>query len=362
MKIIDYKETITPDTALPEYYTNFYPEARLAFFDIETTGFAARNTTLYLIGVLWYEQDTIHIRQWFNEDGRNETDLILAFDEFCKDFTHLVHFNGLGFDLPYLKQKAEMLKIPFQTSETLEQIDIFKEIRSYKNIFALDNMKQVSIERFLGIHRKDTYNGKELINVYQRYVARPDEEKEHFLLLHNHDDLLGMPGISKILNYKAFFENTVIETVQTKIENDRFILQFTVPAAAELPKRISISRDDIYLNALEQTGTLYIPVISGTLKHFFSDYRNYYYLPKEDMAVHKSVAAYVETDNKMKAAKNTCYIKKTDCFIVCTDKDFPEAFQTDISDKTRYQTLDSIASASTEMQKHYIQNTLRLFL
>ena len=57
---------------------------------------------------------------------------------------------------------------------------------------------------------------------------------------------------------------------------------------------------------MEQQATLHIPVIHDTLKHYFTDYKNYYYLPKEDTAIHKSIAAFVEADNKEKA-KKLCY-------------------------------------------------------
>lgn len=358
MKTIEYIEPISDNTSFPEYYRQLFPDARLLFFDIETTGFIAKNTTLYLIGVLWYEKDGIHILQWFNEDGYSEKEILSSFSAFCKNFTHLVHFNGLGFDLPYLKQKSELLQLPFDVDTHLAQIDIFKEIRSYKKIFLLDNMKQVSIEQFLGILRKDTYSGGDLIHVYQRYVARPEKELENLLLLHNHDDLLGMPSISTILNYKAFFEQIHISDLEASITDNHLLLSFTFDASARLPKRISLTCNGIYLNAFEQKASLSIPILQDTLQHYFKDYKNYYYLPAEDMAVHKSIAAYVDAQNKEKATKNTCYVKKTDAFIPCYQAEEYDSFKFCATDKQGYQTLTSIQSADYSKQNEYIQNTL----
>lgn len=362
MKIVQYNEALNVSNELPAYYKRFYLDARLLFFDIETTGFVAKNTTLYLIGALWYEDEKIKIIQWFNEDGTSEDVILSAFNDFCKNFTHLVHFNGLGFDLPYLSQKADLLKIPFTEAANLTQIDIYKEIRSYKNIFALDNMKQISIERYLNIDRQDTYSGKELISVYQRYVTRPNDEMEHLLLLHNHDDLLGMPSISKILNYKAFFKEPDITSIQMALVDNQLILTFTCDNSAYLPKRVSLTVNNIYLNAMEQQATLHIPVIHDTLKHYFTDYKNYYYLPKEDTAIHKSIAAFVEADNKEKAKKDTCYVKKTDRFIPCHNDTLREVFQTELKAPDKYQTLESLQSADTELQKEYIKSTLQIFI
>lgn len=362
MKIIDYEKACTTEYFMPEYYSQFYPEAKMLFFDIETTGFAAKNTTLYLIGVLWYEKDNLYIRQWFNEDGKSEKEILSAFQEFCQNFTHLVHFNGSGFDLPYLRQKANLLNISFTADSALQQIDIFKEIRSYKKIFSLENMKQVTIEQFLGMKREDTYNGGELINVYQRYAASPDDHKEHILLLHNHDDLLGMPKISQILNYKAFMEQSEPRNIAIKEDGNVLTIHFQVNRYAFLPKRINTTKNGIYLNAMEQDGLLQIPIFTSTLKHFFSDYKNYYYLPKEDMAIHKSVAAYVESDHKIKATKSTCYIKKTDAFIPCLFSSHTETFQNAPEDKTVFVTKDCLLQGNTALQTQYILHALRTFL
>jgi hypothetical protein len=363
MKTIDYTESIySQDNEYPLFYKKFYPEDRLLFFDIETTGLSARNSTLYLIGVLWFEDNQIQIRQWFNEDGYSEAQLISAFEAFGMDFTALVHFNGLGFDIPYLKQKAEMCDTPFTLHQSLKQIDIFKEIRSYKKIFGLPNMKQVSIEAYLDIVRQDTYNGKELINIYQRYVARPNDTQEKLLLLHNHDDLLGMPAISQILNYKAFFEYmTLDELTITEITTDIDLckIHFTWKDNLPLPKRLSLSVSGFYLNVIDCKGQLHIPVKHATLKHFFPDYKNYYYLPMEDMAIHKSVASFVEPANRQRATKTNCYVRRTDTFIPCFKQENADIFYETYGDKQGYLQLDELQKAPEDKQRQYVQSLLR---
>lgn len=361
MKIIEYREPLSQSNTFPEYYKHFYPNSSLLFFDIETTGFAAGHSTLYLIGALWYEDDCIRITQWFNDDGYGEGELLSAFEAFCKDFTHLVHFNGLGFDLPYLRQKSESLQIPFSIDTRLTQIDIWKEIRTYKKVFLLENMKQTSLEKYLEIERTDVHSGKELINLYQQYVAHPDSKKEELLLLHNHDDLLGMPQISRILNYKAFFEQNNILSVQIAQEDKKLKFIFSCSPFCFLPKRLSLSAGGMFLNAIEESAQLYIPITEGTLMHYFSDYKNYYYLPKEDMAVHKSVASYVAAENKVKATKDTCYIKKTDAFIPCYTADKYDLFKTSTTAKCGYQTTASLLAADIPEQISYLKNALAFF-
>ena len=65
----------------------------------------------------------------------------------------------------------------------------------------LENLKQKSIEQFLGIAREDKYNGGQLIEVYGEYLQTHSELLKHLLILHNEDDLKGMPQILPILAY-----------------------------------------------------------------------------------------------------------------------------------------------------------------
>ena len=77
------------------------------FFDIETTGFSAKHTTLYLIGVCYYDiaDNQYHSVQWFAENKTEEVMIIKNFFEFISGYKTLIHFNGNGFDIPYIIQK-----------------------------------------------------------------------------------------------------------------------------------------------------------------------------------------------------------------------------------------------------------------
>ena len=56
-----------------------------------------------------------------------------------------------------------------------------------------------------------------------------------------------------------------------------------------------------------------IRLCQGQLKHFYPDYRDYYYLPFEDTAIHRSVGEYVDRSARKKATAKTCYTKKRAC-------------------------------------------------
>ena len=97
------------------------------FFDIETTGFAAKNTKLYLIGCVYADASTGNFTsiQWFLDDYNDEGELIKAFTQFSKDFDTLIHFNGQGFDIPYVEAKCQKYNISFDFS-AFNHIDLYK--------------------------------------------------------------------------------------------------------------------------------------------------------------------------------------------------------------------------------------------
>ena len=69
-KILDSK-AFTPPYYLP-------PEETI-YFDIETTGFSADVTALYLIGCIYYETGNWKLIQWFAEDNVSEKEALTAF-------------------------------------------------------------------------------------------------------------------------------------------------------------------------------------------------------------------------------------------------------------------------------------------
>ena len=50
------------------------------------------------------------------------------------------------------------------------------------------------------------------------------------------------------------------------------------------------------------------------LKFFFPNYKDYYYLPLEDTAIHKSVGAYVDAEHREKAKAANCYQRHQSLF------------------------------------------------
>ena len=58
-----------------------------------------------------------------------------------------------------------------------------------------------------------------------------------------------------------------------------------------------------------------IELYEGELKFFYPNYKDYFYLPLEDTAVHKSVGEFVDKSARVRATAKTCYTRKNGLFV-----------------------------------------------
>lgn len=328
-----------------------YNTDKIAFFDIETTGFAAETTYLYLIGCIYQKDSSLHLIQWFAEDISEETKLISNFFEFIKDYDLIIHYNGTGFDIPYINKKISLLNLDY-SFDKIQSLDLYKKVSSFKKIFRLKNYKQKTIEAFLKVDREDTYGGGELIEVYQSYLgkrhidhlkksrnkAANNDNSEtqhllHLLLQHNEDDIKGLVLISPLLYYVDIFEKP-FHILQAGVNKGQ--LEVRIGYEFQLPIQISFGNDHIYMNAYGDSAIISIKIFEGELKHFYDNYKDYYYLPEEDQAVHKSLAVFMEKEYRQKAKPSNCYTKKQGLFVPQYQPVISPSFKIEHNDKVSF--------------------------
>ena len=325
------------------------PENAL-FIDIETTGFSAKTSQIYLIGCAYFADKKWHIIQWFAEKYAEEADIITAFFQFAAHFKYLIHFNGNTFDLPFIDQKCKQYSLPY-TFDHFEGLDIYKRITPYKYFLKLPNCKQKTIEGFLGIQREDIFSGGELIQLYHDYVKLPGSYVEKTLLLHNSDDVKGMLEILPILSYYDLFHGQVkARKVQANYYKDlegirRQELIMTLSFPVPLPQEISVSANQCYFKGIGAEGQLKVPIYEEELKYFYANYKDYYYLPAEDVALHKSVAGFVDKEHRMKATAATCYTRKISQYLPQWDYIVEPFF------KREYRSKDLFFEVTDELKK-----------
>ncbi len=314
------EETILNNFTLQYPLERLAPLSQILFIDIETTGLSSATSHIYLIGCAFYKEGNWQIRQWFAQSLEEEPELLKVFFTFAQNFSFLIHYNGNTFDLPYLKQKAALYDLPYNFNG-YEGIDIYRRISPYKNFLKLPDCKQKTIEYFLGISREDTYTGKELISFYRDYLSSHDYNFYHILLLHNSEDIKGMLEILPILSYYDLFNNSIkARKVQANYYNDihgvpRKELLMKLVFASPLPIVVSTMAKGCHFKGEDHEGTLIIPIYEEELKYFYANYKDYYYLPTEDTALHKSIASYVDKEYREQATATTCYTRKLSSYL-----------------------------------------------
>ena len=309
-----------------------YNKSGMLFFDIETTGLSARSSSLYLIGAVSYAPSGWQITQWFAETPSEEDQVLAAFLAFARKFSQVIHFNGDRFDIPYLQEKCRAYQLA-DTFSTLVSRDLYRMLRPLKNLLSLPALKQKSLEEFLDIRREDQYSGGELIDIYHQYASVPSKDSLRLLLLHNYEDLLGMLSILPLLSSLPVL-NGSFGVAGGHAAGDSLIIETWYPA--KLPKPFSYRGEHFYLTGENTRLAFQIHGIRGSLKHFFPDYKNYYYLPLEDIAIHKSIAAYVDKDYREPATAATCFTKKEGFFLPQNDILFEPVFKEAYKDKVSY--------------------------
>lgn len=302
-----------------------YPIDRLGadqplFIDIETTGLSSERSKVYLVGCLFpHTNECWGFRQWLTESPLEERLLLERVIAFCRDFSCLIHFNGSRFDLPFLHKRSEKLGLK-DSFLTMDGLDLYQNIKKCKNLCGLTNVKQKSVEQFLNIERDDQYGGGELIPIYHQFVKTGNPKLLELLLLHNEEDVLGMLQILPMLCYFDLKSGAAAPGLPTVEEESDTELFLRFPLELRLPQPVSFHTEDWYGIAKRDSLRLKIPLRTGELRYYFPNYKDYYYLPAEDTAVHKSVAVYVDPKFRVKAKPENCYTKKSGLFLPVPEK------------------------------------------
>lgn len=381
------------------------------FLDIETTGLSPSSTTLYMIGTITMDDDcqTWRLTQWMAENREEESLLLAEFLRFLESYDTLIHFNGTTFDLPYLTAKLEQFKME-NTLSKKKSLDLYRIFRPFKTIFGLTHMNQETLQAFLGQQRADPLNGKALIPVWRKYAKKPDPALADTLLLHNQEDLCGMTSLLCLCAYSALFDGKVSPKSCRLHDNSLVVvlhleyplpqnIQISLPVShktnptrrntltedsADWSSQISPAADapdqdpqsDSAADSLKQhpqagqyvlttdftNTTLEIPAFQGELLYFFLNYRDYYYLPLERQAVHRSVAAFVDREHRVPAKRSNCFTRKNSIFLPQPSRIVTPLFVPYYRSRDLYFEYTENYELHPELLSDYIKAILKSFL
>ncbi len=309
--------------------TDDHPESAL-FFDIETTGLSPDTAFAFLIGCICYEDGQWTLQQFMIRFVQEERQLLTSFFALVKKYQMLIHFNGNRFDIPFLNKRAAAILLDSPLA-ACTSVDLYLRYRSLKNLLHLAHMNQHSLEEWVGWHREDELSGRDMVGKYWSYSVNGDKETEGLLLKHNRDDLRGMLRVPAMEGYLSLSAGKILPEITAGQTRDYSALNLHFETTDALPRPLSRSKEifpgshqpadpsgapaGYCLSVQKSSGTLRVPIFTGRLRHYFPDYKNYYYLPVEHQVIHKSVASLVDKNYRRPATPENCYAEQSGRFL-----------------------------------------------
>lgn len=298
---------------------NYFSEDTIAY-DIETTGLSSRNHHIYMIGCCYRKNDQVIVSQFFAENKEQEKAILESFFSLLRTFCVQMTFNGIHFDTPFITERAK--KHHLDTAPlSITHFDIYKECRSLKKILNLPSCRQKAIEEFLGIYRDDSFSGGDLIPIYQAYTNNPNEHDLALLKLHNYEDVIGMLSLLPIMTYQNLYAATFHLTSITKHtfldfnKNEKEELEVFADISETFPAPFRLKTPYGFFLFQEDHVKGLLPLHTQVLRHFLPNYKDYVYLPNEEMILLKELADYIPKGQKIPTTPDNCFLQKEDTFI-----------------------------------------------
>ncbi len=178
--------------------------AKLLFIDSETTGLAGgTGTYIFLIGMARFQSDHLHIKQYYLLHQGMEYPFLQAALREWDGIEGLISFNGKSYDLPLLKTRLVLNRLPFRY-ENLPHLDLLHTARRlWKSLpsYSLSTLE----EHVLHVRRESDIPGFMIPNAYFRSLLSGDLTVIEPVLQHNVIDLISMVGVT-LSAARAFHE------------------------------------------------------------------------------------------------------------------------------------------------------------
>lgn len=167
---------------------------RALFFDTETTGLAGGTGTVpFLIGIAWFEDQSMRIQQLFLPELGREAPMLNWLRERVQQSSCLVSFNGKAFDWPLLRTRFILNRV--RAPALPPHLDLLHCARRVLRP-RLKSLRLVELERrVLGMYREDDVSGALIPQLYFDYLDGGDVSPIAKVIEHNANDLIALAAL-----------------------------------------------------------------------------------------------------------------------------------------------------------------------
>ncbi len=202
------------------------------------------------------------MHQIFAETQEEEAEALRMYMELVSSLDYVITYNGRRFDIPFLEKRLQHhgmrdFTMPYN-------LDLYKVVNGFSDLRSmLPNLRQPTVENFMGLwqNRSDEIDGGISVQLYSQYAREFDEgvtnEKlRELILLHNHDDVLQLYRLLKVIEKTDFhaamtkcgFMEGSLRITQIGIKSGKFCvtgeqtespLDYVMMSSDEIPAEIS---------------------------------------------------------------------------------------------------------------------------
>ncbi|BAH06491.1 ribonuclease H-like domain-containing protein [Clostridium kluyveri] len=187
----------------------------IAYFDIETTGFDRECDNIILISLgRFIDKNKLSIKQYFADTLQDESEVLYNFGMDILKYDKWCSYNGIAFDEPFVKERMHRNNIYFEFPKY--HVDLYRLIRPYYKQLGMERCNLKTVEKYLGINRKDKIDGGISVDLYREFLKSNTKDIKYTIMLHNYEDVLNLPKIHefafKVRNDKLLVrENCITE-------------------------------------------------------------------------------------------------------------------------------------------------------
>ena len=164
------------------------------FFDTETTGLSGGTGTVpFLIGIAWFEDESLRIQQLFLPEMGREAPMLGWLAQRVRESSCLISFNGKAFDWPLLRTRFVLNRV--RAPELPPHLDLLHCARRVLKP-RLKSVRLVELERrVLGMYREDDVSGALIPQLYFDYLDGGDVSPIAKVIEHNANDLIALAAL-----------------------------------------------------------------------------------------------------------------------------------------------------------------------
>lgn len=326
---------------------------------METTGLSPRNSFIMMAALASCQSDGWHQKILIAESRREEASLLKNVRSALSEADTICFFGYVSFFRRFVNERWENISgysdSFFRPDLTIR--DLQQQLKEVRHLLPLENLSRRSIEKYIGFQRKAPAAGRQIAECYLKYQQSAQGHLPGDIISHLTEDLRSYFSINALESYCQLADDRLVLDPLRPFETDEDHLYIYGLAEKDFPLPLSHTDEYRRLDLDGNKVTLTIPLYPANLKYYYpGPVSDYYYLPEEDRAIHKSLAMLVDKKYRKKATRATCYTRQEGLFLKCPPAtDLSPLFYTDTDRSPAFILCDPIKwQKSTESLRQYM--------